>query len=107
MTNTFQLLQIDLIKELGLESLPAEERQTILSEMEQLISERILVAGMQQLSDEQMDAVDEIDDPNKVVEYLNSNVPNFQLLVADEVANFKSELLAMNQIASEELAKKI
>lgn len=106
MTSLYTTLNIDLIDALGLQNLDPAEQQKLLAEMEGIISERILVTGMSNLTDDQLDEIDQIEDPEQLLGYLNSNVPNFEMLVAEEIAKFKEEMLNLNAIANQEIEKR-
>lgn len=102
----YNTLNINLIEELGLTNLSDQDQEKLVKEMEGIISERILVAAMSLLTDDQLSEIELIEEPEKLLNYLADNLPNFQMLVAEVIADFKEEMLSLNEIANEEIDKR-
>lgn len=91
-----ELLNIDLVKELGLGSLPPEKKELLVSQMSEVVEGRINLEVLSILTEEEKIELDEILDSNgDMILFLRSKIPNFDLMVAEIVANFKKEILEM------------
>lgn len=92
-----ELVEKDLFKELDLESLPAEDRAGVLDEMGKMVLEGIWLRIFDNLSAEDEAAlekvVDESEGPEEIMKFLTGKIPNFEDVVKEEIANYKSILL--------------
>ncbi|MBL7058590.1 hypothetical protein ISS03_04590 [Patescibacteria group bacterium] len=95
------ILKRDITKELGLDSLPEEERQKVLERIGKLIYESVMIRVVEVLDEEDQDAfasiLEEVDgDPaggDKILKFIKSKVPNIEEIVEEEVVRFKQESL--------------
>ena len=95
-----ELLNINLVKELGLDSLPREKKDLLISQMLEVVESRINLEVLSILSEEDKKELDKVlDSGEDMVVFLRSKIPNFDLMVAETIANFKKEVLDMQQPA--------
>jgi hypothetical protein len=91
------LLQKDLIAELGLSDAPEEEKAAMLEDLGKTVLRGIWVRVMEHLSLEDQEALGELmetaQNPQELLDFLNTKIPNFDGLVKEEVAAFKAILL--------------
>lgn len=91
------LLQKDLIAELGLSDAPQEEREAMLEDLGKTVLRGIWVRVMEHLSLEDQEALgvlmDTVQNPQELLDFLSSKIPNFDGIVKEEVAAFKAILL--------------
>jgi len=92
------IVDIDLLAEIGMDKLPVEEQAAMMQEMGDSIMGAIMVRAIPMLdeaSQKELDALLEgADNPQQLQDFLNTKVPEFQQIVAEEVENFKQEALA-------------
>ena len=95
-----ELLNINLVKELGLDSLPAEKKSVLIDQMLEVIESRINLEVLSILTEEQKKELDKIlDSDGDMISFLRNNIANFDIMVAETIANFKKEVLEMQQPA--------
>lgn len=91
-----ELLNIDLVKELGLDSLPSEKKELLVNQMSEVVESRINLEVLSILTEEEKVELDKVlDSDGDMVEFLRNKIPNFDLMVAETVASFKKEILEM------------
>ncbi|MBI4095056.1 MAG: hypothetical protein HY435_02595 [Candidatus Liptonbacteria bacterium] len=98
------ILNVNLLKELGLDSLPKERQQKVLDEMMEVVEKRLTARILSLLSDEeqkQFDAV--LVSGGDVASFLRTRIANFDAITADVVANFKQEMFDLNRAAEQKL----
>lgn len=96
-----ELLNINLVKELGLDSLPEEKKNALVSQMADVVENRINLEVLSLLTEDQKKELDKVLDANgNIAVFLKSKIPNFEILVAETIANFKKEVLEMQQMVS-------
>ncbi len=88
------LLNLDLAKELGLDSLSPEKKKDLIDQMSDILESRINIEVLSILTEDDKREMDKLlasngDLPN----FLRSKIPNFDIMVAETVANFKREIL--------------
>ena len=94
-----ELLNVDLIKELGLDSLPEERKAALIDQMTEVLESRISLEVLSILTEEEKKELDQVlDSGGDMIEFLRSKIPNFDLMVAETIANFKKEMLEMQQM---------
>ncbi len=95
-----ELLNINLVKELGLDSLPQEKKAELINQMMEVVESRINLEVLSTLSEDDKKELDKVLDSNgDMIVFLRSKVANFDLMVAETIANFKKEVLDMQQPA--------
>ena len=93
-----ELLNINLVKELELDSLPPEKKSALIDQMLEVLESRINLEVLSILTEEEKKELDKILDSNgDMAQFLRSKIPNFDLMVTETVANFKKEILEMQQ----------
>ena len=96
-----ELLNVDLIKELGLDSLPEERRAALIDQMTEVLESRISLEVLSILTEEEKKELDQVlDSGGDMIEFLRSKIRNFDLMVAETIANFKKEMLEMQQMVA-------
>ncbi|MDB5185814.1 MAG: hypothetical protein JWL85_337 [Candidatus Saccharibacteria bacterium] len=84
-----------LLEELGLGSLPPDEKNRMLGHIYETLEMRVGVKLAEQMSNEQLDEFESFIDSNDeagALKWLESNFPNYKQVVADELENLKSEI---------------
>lgn len=90
-----QNLAQDILTELGINALPPERQEEVLTAMTELLLKRLTVRLLENLNEEQrkeFDVVSSSGDTEKVAEFFSRNVPGYGQIVQDEIAKFKTEM---------------
>lgn len=92
------ILSKDIIKEWGLEALPADKQEDIVDRIGRMMYQAILVKALDILSEKEQTEFDLLLDedgttPTEVLGFLKSKIPTFDLLVSEERMNLKNDLL--------------
>lgn len=85
----------NLIQILGLEDLPLEGQEQLAQEVEHILEVRVLNRAYDDLPDEKSELLNsfiEEGDPEKVMTYLQDEVPNLTQLFEEEIMILKEEL---------------
>ncbi len=85
----------NIIKEFGLETLPAEEQKEIISRMTESLIKRIIVDTLGKLSDENIKKFEELQENASQEEldtFLKSNIDNYEQVVQKTIEEFKDEM---------------
>ena len=91
------MFQLDdnLLRELGLGDLPAEEKNKMLAHIYETLELRVGMKLAEQMSDAQLDEfegfIDRNDEPG-ALKWLETNFPDYKQVVADELEKLKSEI---------------
>ncbi len=88
-------LQKNIIKELGIDQLPPEKQQEVLAAMTEAVLKRLTVRVLEKLPPEarpEFEKVCKTQDPEKITQFLNEKVPDFEKVAAKEIADFKEEI---------------
>lgn len=86
-----------LLEELGLGSLPAEEKNRMLAHIYETLEMRVGMKLAEQMSNEQLDEFEGFIDRNDeagALKWLETNFPNYKQVVADELETLKGEIKA-------------
>ena len=95
-----ELLNINLVKELGLDSLPQEKKVVMINQMMEVVESRINLEVLSVLTEDEKKELDKVlDSDADMVAFLRSKIPNFDLMVAETIANFKKEVSDMQPAA--------
>jgi len=97
-------LDNNFLIELGLGSLPAEEKNKMLAHIYETLEMRVGMKLAEQMSDEQLKEFEAFIDRNDeagVLTWLETNFPNYKQVVADELERLKGEI---KQVAPQLLA---
>ena len=88
-------LDDNLLQELGLGSLPADEKNRMLAHIYETLEMRVGMKLAEQMSNEQLDEfegfIDRNDEPG-ALKWLETNFPNYKQVVADELDALKAEI---------------
>lgn len=91
------MFQLDdnLLRELGLGDLPAEEKNKMLAHIYETLELRVGMKLAEQMSDAQLDEfegfIDRNDEPG-ALKWLETNFPDYKQVVADELEKLKAEI---------------
>lgn len=93
------MFQLDdnLLQELGLGSLPATEKNKMLTHIYETLELRVGMKLAEQMTDAQLDEFEAFIDKNDeagALHWLETNFPNYKQVVADELAKLKAEIKA-------------
>jgi len=94
-----KVLGMNLFKELNLEDIDPEIKQSILDDAGYVISRGVWIKIMDSLNEEKQNELAEMlkNDPENVEAttlFIKKEIPNYEDLIKEEVANYKSALLA-------------
>jgi len=91
-----ELLNLDLTKELDLESLSQENQKELTDKMLDVLESRINLEVLATLDEDGKKELDIVLDSNgDMLSFLKSKIPNFDIMVAETVANFKKEIVSL------------
>lgn len=91
----------NIIKSLGIETLPDEQKARILDQSNELIQQRLLLRLMEALPDEKRTQLNEVlasQDQDKLAGFISANAPNFSDWIIEEVNGLRSELGELGQV---------
>jgi hypothetical protein len=98
---TSNIIPADLIEEIGIDKLPLEEQAAVLEEIGDALMAGILARAVPLLDDaskKELDTMlDSVEEAAQLEAFLNSKIPNFQEVVAEEVTAFRGEALQFFQ----------
>lgn len=89
------MLKQNLIKALGLENLPEEEKNTLVEKMTEVIQKRILIRITEELKDEDKDEFIKISEEKNeavLISFLQAKIPNLNKIILEELVSFKQQL---------------
>ena len=90
----------NLIKLLGIESLPAENKVKLLEQVGELVEKRLILRVMEVLDEQKREAfisLLENNEQDQTIKFINSNIPEFASLLQEEVLNVKQELAELER----------
>ena len=88
-------LDNNLLEELGLGSLPAEQKNSMLQHIYETLEMRVGMKLADQMSNEQLDEFEGFIDKNDeagALKWLETNFPDYKKVVADELVTLKEEI---------------
>lgn len=88
-------LNNDLLVELGLGDLPADEKNKMLKHIYETLEMRVGVRLANQMTDQQLDEFEAFinkDDQDGALRWLETNFPNYKDVVAEELDSLKNEI---------------
>lgn len=93
------MFQLDdnLLRELGLGSLPPAEKNKMLAHIYETLELRVGMKLAEQMTDAQLDEFERFIDANDeagALKWLETNFPNYKQVVADELEKLKTEIKA-------------
>ena len=90
------ILELNLIEELGLDKLPVEKREALLKQMTDTLESRLGMVVFAELSYFEKRKLKKMLSADEDVDaFLRSRINNFKTLVTGVVAEFKQEILGM------------
>lgn len=90
-------LDDNLLQELGLGSLPADEKNKMLGHIYETLEMRVGMKLAEQMSNDQLDEFEAFINANDeagALKWLETNFPDYKQVVADELENLKKEIKA-------------
>lgn len=93
-------LDNNFLNELGLGSLPAEEKNKMLSHIYETLEMRVGMKLAEQMSDAQLDEFEAFvnkDDQEGALKWLEANFPDYKQVVANELETLKKEIQANSE----------
>ena len=104
------MLKIDenLLKDLGLASLPAEEQNQMLAQIYETLEMRVGMTLARQMSDEQLKEFEQFvdtDDEQGALKWLEVNFPDYKNVVHEELGKLKDEIKQSSQQILTEMEK--
>ena len=93
-----KIAKIDLIKELGIDKLSEEKQEKILMQMGEIVQQRTLLRLAEEMTDEQKDEFNKSlkenkEDPEKMTKYLQTNFPELDKIITEEIGRYKQEIM--------------
>lgn len=88
-------LDDNLLRELGLGTLPADEKNRMLAHIYETLEMRVGMKLAEKMSNEQLDEFEKFIDNNDeagALKWLETNFPNYKQVVADELEALKAEI---------------
>lgn len=88
-------LDDNLLRELGLGALPADEKNKMLAHIYETLEMRVGMKLAEKMTNEQLDEFEGFIDRNDeagALKWLESNFPNYKQVVADELETLKNEI---------------
>lgn len=88
-------LDDNFLQELGLGSLPVEEKKAMLAHIYETLEMRVGMKLAEQMTNEQLDEFEGYinrNDEAGALHWLETNFPNYKQVVADELENLKNEI---------------
>ena len=91
-------LEANLLKDLGIEDLPLEQKEKILLDVTTIINQNISLRLLEELPEEKAKELeilmtDYANDPDRLQIFFRQEVPNFEELVQEEIAKYKQQLM--------------
>lgn len=101
-------LDNNFLKELGLDGLPAAEKNKMLAHIYETLEMRVGIKLASKMSDAQLDEFESFinrNDQKGALHWLETNFPNYKDVVAEELDKLKKEVKASAPVILEEVSK--
>lgn len=101
-------LDNNFLKDIGLDSLPAAEKNKMLSHIYETLEMRVGVKLASKMSDSQLDEFEGFinkNDQKGALSWLESNFPNYKDVVSEELGKLKEEVKESAPVILEEVSK--
>ena len=101
-------LDNNFLKELGLDSLPAAEKNKMLAHIYETLEMRVGIKLASKMSDDQLDEFESFinkNDQKGALNWLETNFPNYKDVVADELNKLKKEIKESAPMILDEVAR--
>ncbi|GEM_PF-882356 len=91
---SIQAAQIDLIKELGIDTLEPKQKEELLLQIGEILQQRIVLRIVEELPEEKQDEFKGIlekaqDNPDLLDQYLKENIPGVEEMILAEIGEYK------------------
>ena len=98
--NLQKLANINFIKELGIDKLSKEKKEQVLMQMGEIIQQRTLLKLAEKMTDKEKETFNKIleenrENPEKITEYLQTNFPDLNKIVIEEIGKYKQEIMEL------------
>lgn len=90
-----QLLQSNIINELGIENLPEEKKVELVENISQAVEKKLMLRLLETLNEEQYAELTGIEKDEDRMAKLMEMVPNFDDIMKEEIVAIKQELIDM------------
>ncbi|MFA6252023.1 MAG: hypothetical protein WCX74_01330 [Candidatus Paceibacterota bacterium] len=90
----------DIIQELNLENLSEDEQVEMISEMSDVVYEKIILKILEKLSDEDSVVLTNLLSAEKfdeATDFINEKIPNFEEVMDEEITDFQDELIKFSK----------
>jgi hypothetical protein len=92
----------DIIKEFGLEGLPAADQQAMIEQFSDVVMQAVFARALAALTEEQKDALNAVlakdaSNPDIIMDFFMTNIPNFDGLIQEEVARIRERAKIVSQ----------
>jgi hypothetical protein len=92
--------QIDLIKELGIDKLEQEQKEKIITDIGEIIQQRIVMRVVEELPEDKQDEFQGLlekaqDNPEALDEFIKENIPGIEDMILEEIGEYKQGALGM------------
>lgn len=91
------LINEEFMAEVGLAGMAPEEKQAFMEQATEELEVRVGQRISEELTPEQLDEFERLQDSVEVASWLNQNAPNFREIVVQVFQAFKQELLSQRQ----------
>lgn len=94
------LARMDLIEELGLENLSQEQQENILSDMGEIIQQRVMLRIIEELGDGNKDEFVKLleekkDRPEEIEGFIRAKIPEADDIMMEEIGAYKKEIIEL------------
>jgi len=97
-----EFLNVDLIKELGLDKEPKEKREALISQMTEVVENRLNRRVLALLSESEKKELDTLlDEDGDLLAFLQRKIPDLDLITSEIISDFKREMLELQNTATQ------
>ena len=98
-------INIDLIKELGLDQLPEEKQKEYAEKLTEVYEIRLNSALLDRLPEDKKVELDTLlDTEEDITPFLKENIPNVEMIASEILADLKVEILDLQNLVEETLS---
>lgn len=92
----------NFLEELGLNNLTEDKKVQLLDDMGRMINQNIIMRVVDAMSEDDKNEFDKVigenmENPEAILNFLKSKVPNFDMIVSEEIEKFKKESVEFMQ----------
>jgi hypothetical protein len=92
--------QIDLIKELGIDKLEQEQKEKIITDIGEIIQQRIVMRVVEELPEDKQDEFQGLlekaqENPEALDDFIKENIPGIEDMILEEIGEYKQGALEM------------